>query len=393
MPFAEVYRKQVIPELKEQLGRRPLIIETDLEGPQLIDDPLARQMKKSYGPPVTADFPYPGIVVYIETWNWYTAYTMPRRRTAERKRPEGLLPFLAQEGTDTSFILAPYLATGVTEQDLIEEHQGYRITPGAPMFNRHIKQENGLVFGITTALDLYEPITRKLGLDGLAGTQFPLEQTRERLYAEGKWDEEISMVCDYMQDCKVIVAHMYSEKTEEGKQFWRRKLHQRIEKFHIEELGISFDPTVRRQREKYKTIIGEAIEQMNVVGDRSKAAIAAYLTRNLATSDGLTVTIGDGPNDRALLQKGDLSIALNGGPYQYAKIVVVTPDVSNLIPIIDIARKKPHVLPAELVRDAKKELGDKAIICEGGSNVPQEIIIAGKVTKQQLRGEEGMLFV
>lgn len=371
-----------------EIEKHDFVWATDMEGPQVLGDAVAEVMSAKVRPEsASTDGPDYGGILYAVGYDWYTDATLGRRRTFQDRRPQGLIPLHAQEGTDTVFTLAPFLATGVDEQFIHDVSMQYKRTPGADSLVSYLKSEGALALGITTALEKpYKDIARQIGLDGLVGTPFPLDQARERLVASGRFDEEIGMVRGYLEEAYTLIDEMHNASTPEQRKEWEAKLRERVGLFHESELGISYDPLVRKQRGEHKTLIGKMIEEQGVVGDRSKAAIATALFKRFAHPDSLTVTIGDGTNDRDMLGRGKFSIAFNGGPVDFAKVVVITPDARTLIPLIDILRHNPTMDLDKLIQEVRHAVGSYAIITRGGVDVPQDIRDKGKQMKKVLRG-------
>ena len=192
------------------------------------------------------------------------------------------------------------------------------------------------------------------------------------------------MVNSFLSDCNNIIE-------EHGE--YSDILKERIGRFYEKELSISYDYEVRKERNGHKTVIGAMIEEIGVVGDRSKAAVALALKRSKLIKGGFLVTIGDGTNDAVMLglPGARLSIALNGGPVKEAKIGVITNDVSVLIFLIKIAQENPSMDIDTLIKEAQKVVGNRAIIHKGGQGVSSELIEKHKKMKEFLRGQTGNL--
>ena len=372
--FPELKQRNIFSVISSpEIRRSSLVVATDMEGPQILGDTVAEVMSKKI---------LHGGIIYRATYDWYTETTSSRRRTRENRYPNGLPPLSAQEGTDIIFTLPLLIAAGTDENYIQETAMKYGRTPGSEKFLEYLKNEGALVVGVTTSLE--EPnkaIGREIGLNDVIGTPFPLDQAREILEKPGNM-AEIAKTNSFLHDCDAIIN--------EGGEYLPL-LKERIGFFYENELGVSYDPEVRRQRVGHKTVIGAMIEEIGVVGDRSKAAIALALKRSKLIAGGFLVTIGDGTNDAAMLglPEARLSIALNGGPVKEAKIGVITNDMSVLISLIEIAKRNPDMDIDSIIIEAQRDVKNRAIIHKGGPDVAPEIIKKHSEMKKILRGQLG----
>lgn len=363
-----------------------LVIATDFEGPLVLHDAAARVMSRKVRPENATDSSLDyGNIIYNATYDWYTQRTLLRRRTDDNKRPFGEKPLFAQEGTDISFAMAPLLAMGTNQAFINKIAMQYRMTPGAKELIKYLKRENSLVVAVTTAWEEpHKSIGEEIGIDGVIGSPFPVDQTRELLKATGRWDEEMNLTRKYLNDCFLIIDQMENSQGAE-RELYQRELYKRIETFYEDELGISYDPLVRADRKDHKTVLGQVIENIDAVGDRTKAAVALFLFRRFKNS--ISVSVGDGLNDSIMLAKSDLSIGLNGpDTARAAKIGVVTPNVRNLIPVYALLQKNPGISIEDLVRESSCLVDNNTIVHEGGLNTPDWIIQEHRKMKKALRG-------
>lgn len=365
-----------------------LVIATDFEGPLVLHDAAARVMSIKVRPEdIKASSPDYGNILYNATYDWYTKRTLLRRRTDGNKRPFGVKSLFAQEGTDISFAMAPLLAMGTNQAFINEVAMQYKMTPGAKELIKYLKGKNSLIVAVTTAWEEpHQLIGKEIGIDSVVGSPFPIDQTKELLKAAGRWDEEIDLTRKYLNDCFLIIDQIENSQGAE-RELYKQKLHERIETFYEDELGISYDPLVRAVRKDYKTLLGQVIENIGAVGDRAKAAVALSLFRRFKNSS-ISVSVGDGLNDSIMLAKNDLSIGLNGpDAAKAAKIGIVTPDVQNLIPVYALLQENPGISIEDLVRESRRLVDNKTIIHEGGLNIPDWIIQEHRQMKKALRGE------
>lgn len=351
-----------------------MVVATDMEGPLVLGDTIAKVMSLKL-------YPH-GEHIFESMYDAYNGWTESRRRSPENKRPGGQAPLWAQEGTDVAFMLPLFLATNTNEGFINRIAMEYRRTPGSEALIKYYKENGALVIGVTTSYENPNKlIADKIGLDGLIGTPFPLDLAKKILVESGKYEEEINSTRLFLSDCHAIIINGHN----------KILLSERIRHFYEDELGVSYDPEIRSNPNRHRTVLGKMIEEIGVVGDRGKAAVARALFHSKSTPSGLTIAIGDGTNDGAMLElsQATLSIAINGGPIKNAKIGVITTDVSTLIPLIEIIKNNLSISTDDLIAQAQIAVGNKAIIHKGGHDVSQELIDKHAAMKKLLRGEIG----
>lgn len=385
-----------LPELRKQ----SIIVGSDIEGPWYIGDFIADAMKNMLRPKNGIDAsPSYGQIIYQQSWEAFTEDTIDKRRPPDIGRPKVDYSYsLSQEGTDTIFTLPLLLAAGADYsylEDLTVSTS--KQTPGSKELLKSLDKEGIFVIGITTAPQ--EPYRALVKRDGLIdpkrvmGSPFPIDETRRLLEKSGRLEEELSMVKSYLTDCYALIDR-YSTITNKNGEALRefspegqKELQARIRHFHDQELGITYDPLVRKSRLS-PTLLGQVIERIGMVGDRAKAAVATYAFRKTAPNNGsLLVTMGDGANDSVMLKKAPISIGINGpDAAKAAKIGIVTDSMMNLFPIYEqLANGERDVF--RIVEKTREKVDSSTIIHIGGSKVPEEILMEHKNMKKKLRGQ------
>jgi len=384
-----------------ELPRSSIVLCSDIEGPWFIGDFVDVAMSEKCKPKNGAieAIPTYGHLIYQEIWRYFTETTKLYRRNSESQKPrDPNLISLSQEGTDTIFTLPLLLASGATYDYLEKLTLVSQCTPGSKEMVKALQDQGVIIFGITTApQEPYRTLVNQtdfLDPKQVIGSPFPLEETRELLNSNDWWgNQEISIVTGYLNDCYQIIDEnsrltlkdgtLIRDLSEKGRQV----LTSRCARFLNTELGISYDPFVRRSRKLARTILGQVIEEVGVVGDRAKAALALSAYMCHGSKDGCLVTMGDGPNDAEMLRKAHMSIGINGADAaKAAKIAVVTDNVQNTLPIFEqiiAGERNPDVI----VQRANEKVGTAAIICRGGPDISEEVLREHRLMKQKLRGD------
>lgn len=375
-----------LPEISE-LPRSSVVVCSDIEGPWFLGDFIDEAMTQSLKPEngyIEASPSY-GQIIYRETWEWFTQVTSPR---------ETISP--AQEGTDTIFPMILFLAEGVDYQYLEDLTLKSKQTPGSQNLVVRLQKEGINVFGITTAPQRsYQALVRQtqiLDERQVVGSPFPIDEAKELLQRAGVWEQEITIVRAYLQDCYGIINDYSQIASENGQtcrnlsKNGRKLLKVRIAYFHTAELGISYDHNHRQLRESPKTILGQIVEETYMLGDRAKTMVAVTLHLKYGRNDSALVTVGDGLNDTLMLQMAPISIGINGpDAARAAKIAVVTEDMQSLLPIfkqILVGQKDIGTI----IQRARQQVGSGAIICRGGPDIPEDILAQHRSIKKKLRG-------
>ena len=377
----------VIPTLPE-LQRSNVVGCFDIEGPwylgDLIDEAMARSLVPKNG--YLEASPSYGQIIYHETWEWFSQATTPR---------ETISP--AQEGTYTIFPMILFLAQGVGYQHLEELTLKSKQTTGSQELVARLQKEGINVFGITTAPQQpYQALVRQTGIldeRHVIGSPFPIDETRELLQRTGVWEQEIAIVQAYLQDCYQIINE-HSKIISENDQTSRtlsetgsKLLKARIAHFHTNELGVSYDHNRRQLRETPKTLLGQVVEGIYMLGDRAKVMVAVSLHLRYGRIDSTLVAVGDGLNDTLMLQMAPISIGINGpDAAKAAKIAVVTEDMRSLWPIFEQILVGQRDM-GTIIHRVQQQVGSSAIVCRGGPAIPKEILDQHRATKKKLRGD------
>ncbi|OGD93737.1 hypothetical protein A2697_02810 [Candidatus Curtissbacteria bacterium RIFCSPHIGHO2_01_FULL_41_44] len=394
--MATIERKELFPRLElstlPEIARNGLAVASDIEGPFKLGDIVNRAMSEKVRPDHSDDIlPSHGEIIYHQTYACFNHRNVSLRRTSDSSIPSTSAT-LAQEAVDTIFALPLLVAQDVDPQYLNDLALQSKETPGAKKLLDKFRETGIPVIAITSAPQ--EPYRVALSQGGLfdpqcvIGSPFPIKETKSKLMATGCWEQEIAVVKQYLADCFRIINENseIQDRTRKLSEDGTRLLWERIERFLYQEIMISYDPTVRRQR-KPSTIFGQIIEETRMIGDRSKAAIALAAYRRIKPHDGLLVAQGDGLNDCLMLQVAPYSIAPNAPEaVKAACIGIITDDVFNEWPIYEQLLAGERDIETIITR-AQQKVGSAAFIHRGGPSVCPEILEQHRRMKKQLRGE------
>lgn len=348
-----------------------IILATDFEGPLVLGDPLTEVMK---GKVKAGDL----------FWDGYLCFTT-LKDTGKYD--------LGREGDDTIFTLPWMLAKGINHQDLLKAAGQSKITPGAPQLIEFVN-ENGIGVGITSAPEsMYQEVAQNIGLRRLIGSSFPIDEARELLEQTGRIDYELGIVGNFIKDYLRLVR---------SKDPNSLLIHNRIAQYLEEDLGASFNRAEREARNGngHKTILGQLMEADAIVSDEDKLTISKMVFANNATSETITVTMGDGKNDRQMLAANARrglqhhSIAINGPEAVLdAQIGVVTPNAAVLIPLFEFMLREPDAPIQRVIREAENFLrnsrfAEQVTIHEGGSKISTALVARHRAMKKQLRDQD-----
>lgn len=349
----------------------PLIIVTDYEGPIELGDPVDLLMKKI------------NPRLYMAIYNCFTIDRLNGRFD----------PKLAQEAHDTIFTLPFFAALGLRNESLIEAADISRMTPGAKETIQFLRSENALVVAVTSAPELmYKKRAEELGIDGIIGTSFPLDEVVNALKDSGRYAEEIGIVNSFLNDVNNITR--LADETS-----FVEALHDRLNKY-LDDLGVLFNPYQRSKRGPvYKSIFGQVMEARSTVGDYSKEEIASLIFSNNASLNTVSVTVGDGENDRRMLAANRRSLAINGPTAILdATFGAFTPDVSWVqVPYYEFNLRNPDATEGDILRhldtvlkrNHPKEYDDETVRFHLGGSHLQGTIYQDKhrQSKRALRGD------
>ena len=372
-----------------ELPRKNYVLATDIEGPLFLGDFIAEAMDARLGPKNrTENSPRYGQIMYQETWDWFTQETVPSRRGNGHVPRDAMST--SQEGTDTIFTLPLLLAENSNMAYLEELTLNSQTTPGADILIKELSRDGINTFGITTAPQ--EPyrklVAQRKFVDPrqVIGSPFPIEDARMILQQTGRWDIEITIVRNYLEESYQIIDTFAQERvglSPEGREVLRK----RIKLFHENEIGISYDPQFKKRRGVPPTILGQIIESTGMVGDRAKAAIAKTALITSGTRVATLITMGDGANDAVMLKEAPISIGLNGADAaRAAKIAVVTDDMKNLLPLFEIILSGEKDIDS-IVAQTRIKAGSHAIVTRGGDGISTDIINEHRKMKRTLRGQ------
>ena len=387
----ELFPRLELPTLPE-IPRNGLVVLSDIEGPFTLGDIVNRAMSEKVRPDHSDDIRSSyGEIIYHQTYACFNQENVSLRRSFDNSIPS-TSSTLAQEAVDTIFALPLLVAQGVDSQYLDNLALQSRETPGAKKLLDKFRKAGIPVIAITSAPQ--EPYRVALSQKGffdpqcVIGSPFPIEETKSRLMETGRWEQEVIMVKQYIADCFQIIDEN-SEVDNCNRKLPEERIHllwERIERFLYQELGITYDPVIRRQR-RPSTIFGQIIEKTRMIGDRSKASVALAALRRVRPQNGLLVAQGDGLNDCMMLKFAHCSIAPNAPEaVKTACIGIITDDISNEWPIFKQLLAGERDIDRIIAR-AQQEVGSRAIIHRGGPNVSPGILKEHRRMKKLLRGE------
>jgi len=389
-------------DYREVVSNPRLIVATDMEGPLVIGD-TALELMSDYVRPENADENSPdyGAIIFGATYDWYTQKTLGQRKT-NASMLDGKLdisdnavadfPF-SQEGTDIALALALLLAKGVTKNDIKKAAQNAKLTPGASEWIEYVKENNGLIVGITTAWQPVADVVQEMtGIHGAVGTPFPIDEVRGYLEEQRELENSVNLVNSFLDKCFSLIDVMENHSEEEEKSKVYQNLVSTIDNFYENQLCICYSAEERKNINREQPLLGQIIESIISVGDRSKAALAHKLFRINSSTDTLTITIGDGLNDCHMLRSaGYLSIGFNGMATAQAAQIGIIGKADALVPVIDFMLNNVGIEPLELIEEVQGRLPKGAIIHLGGAleKVPTETLERHKDMKKKIRGPIG----
>lgn len=358
------------PEIKSPT----MILATDFEGPMVLGDPVSELMHSRVRS---------GGQLYGDIYDCYNR----QRALGRYKSP------LAQEAGDTIIALATLLTQDVSDSDMLSEAQNSKITPGADRVMDFIRANGGFGVAITSAPEtMYRPLATNLGFREIFGTPFPLDGARNLLVEHGRLGTETAMVKQFLSDyCRLI-----SDPTIQTS----GQLDARIRQYLEYDLGITFDPAHKSSPDRTPTtVLGQIIESESIIGDDAKAEISGLVFEQNTDprDDTLTVTMGDGENDRLMLAtRGKLSVGINSPQaILSSKIGIVTPNAGDvLIPLFEFALREPGSAVEDIIDATNSHIMQQnihgAYVHKGGlhSDVPEYLKLRHNRMKKALRGNQ-----
>lgn len=368
-----------------ELGRSSIVVATDIEGPHLLGDTALNVMSSHVRPENNGnnEIDYGGIL-YGETYNWFE----------ENFDTKGL----GQEGSDIILAMPALLFLGVSAEIIKQEAGTSRRTPGSEEYVIYLRSKGAIIIGVTTAWrDAHEDIViKKVGLDGIVGTDFPIDQARNRLISSGKWEEEIGMTRDFLLNSFAIIEQIANSEGEE-KKARVEQLRKLIGQFYVGALGVSWDSRGKLiVTEGKATELARIMAECDVIGDKRKAEVAYSLYARHGNQESAKISIGDGFNDRRMLSESPWSIGINGADAaKAAKIGIIAPDVGlPLIVVTELIQRNSlatEINIQSVIDSAQKALGDKAIVHRGGSDISGDLLAKHKAMKKEIRGKGSLL--
>lgn len=364
--------------------RSSLVIASDLEGPHLLGDTALNTMSHFVRPNSNGHGIDHGATLYRATYDWFE----------ERFDRHGL----GQEGSDILLAMPALLYFDVTGEMIQREAENSRRTPGSEEYIRYLKSQGAVVLGVTTAWkEAHRDIViNKVGLDGIVGTEFPIDDVREQLKSGGRWDEEMDLTGSFLQDSFVIIEQMANSANGQREEL-TSQLRKRIGQFYHGTLGISWDLQGRQIVINDKAAeIARIMTKYDVIGDKRKARVTRQLYSAYSKPGAVNLAIGDGLNDRRMLGESPWSIGINGADAAAAaKIGVIASDVGEPLMIVtEMIRRNPLCTEAniqDVVRKAQKAVGDSATIHRGGRDVSPKLLAKHRTMKKEIRGRGALL--
>ncbi len=356
-----------------------LVVVTDLEGPHLLGDTALDVMSTFVRPIVNGNGIDHGATLYGETYNWFE----------ENFDTKGL----GQEGSDIVLAMPALLYFGVTEEMIVRVAAKSLRTPGSEEYVKFLKSQGALVVGVTTAWrEVHKDIVlKKVGLDDIVGTDFPIDKARKRLIRVGRWTQEMETTRKFLDESFTIIDCLNNANDEE-KEKHVRNLRERIENFYVNTLGVSWDGTGKMVLANgHTTELASIMAECDVIGDKRKAEVAHQLFARHGYPGSVNVAIGDGFNDRRMLNESPWSIGINGAEAaKAAKIGVIAQNVGQpLIVITDLLRRNSDM--RFVVEEAQRILGNRAIVHAGGPNLSKDLSSAHQKMKREIRGKGALL--
>lgn len=341
------------------------MVATDFEGPCVLGDTAAEVM-------AAVMIPH-GAEYFNQLYHWYTGHRHRNKLPSSR----------AQEGTDIIFALPVLMHYGVTNQDIYTVAAESKPAPGAQNWIKFLNEQNSQIVAVTTAWQKFmTPLARALGIDYVVGTPLPIDYLRQVLQESGRYDQEMMITKQYIDDVFRLMdnPHDFSP------------LHARMERFFYQELGIDYTRPARAI--SLPALLGEMIQKTDVIGDYAKAQAASMLFRMYGDFQSIRVTMGDGLNDRWMLALGDYSIAVNGpDAARTAKIGIITPDLTALIPVFQVMMQLPNVDVRAVVEEARRQLGggDSDTIIHTAKEINPELIDRHRRMRRVIRGSAAII--
>lgn len=328
----------------------PIILFSDLEGPHLIGDTALDVMKRF----IPDDM---GGKIYNATYEWYD--------------PLYYKTGLGQEAGDIIMALPLLLAHGVTGEKIVSIAAESGRMKGSDKVIELVKNKGGKTFGITSAWSQHHlERVQEIGMDGLFGTEFPIDEIRARFAGKPRFEIEMEQIRKFTKSLGLGII------CETG--ITPRYVNQLIGNFYTSELGVDFI----NHGLQWKSIIGDIINQLNVVGDKGKLDLFKKVRDKRPR---ILVTMGDGLNDKKMLTESEWSIGVNGPDAVLgATIGIVTNDMEVVADVIGVIADGKASSPDEVMKIFRGD--DRAIVHLGGGNTPSDLIEKHREMRRKIRG-------
>lgn len=340
------YEAGLVAQVTEEI---PLVLLTDLEGPILVGD-TAMEVMKNFVPK--------GGELYDATYKWYTKHFYDPNSNLD----------LGQEAGDIIMALPTLLANEVTGEQILGIARESKQINGSQTVINSVKKCNGLILGVTSAWSQHHrPITEPIGVNGLFGTEFPIDEIRERFWANKSFQFEMEKTRKFVERFNQI----------NNPEILIREVEQLIGDFYVNTLGIKFVNSDAKE----KSIVGTIINQLKVIGDKGKLATFETIKQRKPTT---LIAMGDGLNDKLMLAESEWSIGVNGpNAVKGAKIGVITNNMSIIADIIDLIASGKISTSDEIVEIFKGD--SRAIVHLGGENIPDYLIKKHQEMRREIR--------
>ncbi len=379
------------PDQQEGIPQSNLVIITDVEGPLVLGDTYADLMAESVKPnprefrglDYRSEINY-GVELFEATYQWFTKYRYNKG--------------LGQDGSDIVLHLPTLLFFGQKDQDVIQQARRSRKSPGSEKLLDFLRSEKrAVIVGVTTAWHRPHQIALEpLGLDGIVGTEFSLDEAKETLMNSGKGQEEIKLVKRFLSRTFKVISDRHWAFGEE-KEIFTKWLEEEIERFFTDVIGVTWDEegymVTSTPDRKFKTELGTLMASLRIMGDKEKARAAKVIAEKCSLPGATVVAIGDGLNDAVMLKETFWSIGINGAAAASAAAIgVATENVDVLQVVIDLITKYPEQTEENIrkvVAEAQEILGDRAVVHLGGriEKMTQDLIDLQVKAKKKYRGK------
>lgn len=360
------------------LSHRRIALATDGEGPQFSGDTAAEAFNSMFHGTINGRSL--GLTVFRNIGKWYDHEVVPYK-------PD------AQIGMGVVLGLPLLVASGLTDEHLLHLAHRSQPVPGSQKWRELVRQEDGYSLCVTTAWEQpHRKLALSIGLDGLVGTEFSVNDARTTYMNTEQGQRELEQSATFMEDCIEILGSAPHGDDDEN----LSPLKERIDTFYREELGIGNGPA-------HASVTSSLLTRTFLMGNLAKAGAARALFDRVP-SGALKLAIGDGTNDMHMLSKVVISVGVNG--YEAAlkaNFGLITPDMGVMATLTEILlRHNPeHTRDFKrviaLANDTRAFKDAEAHVHPGGrlfgGALPEQLAIAHMNIRHQLRGEVGTALI